>query len=204
MPPERTARPPSGTRRHVTTTPFSPATNGYISYNARDIFVAISPIVALHHLQPHDSQDIIVSHNASIPPTNGSASGSSPRVGERENRLRKLTRNIRRRDSLAAPHLHAGSGLEDASSAATSRVRRSMESRCPKRRRRNAGPSVEMPGIRILRCRHAAHLAAAIILAATANDLFALAGMARRTTARVSMRRVSSGRDWRCCPRVFA
>jgi hypothetical protein len=85
MPPERTARPPSGTRRHVTTTPFSAATNRCFSYNARDIFVAISPIVPLRYVQPHDLQDIVAIHNASIPPTNGNCRRDSRCVGEREN-----------------------------------------------------------------------------------------------------------------------
>ena len=84
MPPERTVRPPSGTRCKVTASMFSPATNACDSYNARIEFVAISPIMPIRNAQAPDLQAIVAIYNDAIPGRMATADTTPLTTAERE------------------------------------------------------------------------------------------------------------------------
>jgi len=176
MPPERTARPPSGTRRHVTTTLFSPATNHWCCYNAPDIFVAISPIVPVRHRQLHDLHDFVNIDNASIPRrtasplrpraawangrkrTGNSVRGKRPARTLQARRLVARTTWVRPVHRLAIPTYHRWPGL----------AKRGGDrlDRCCAFVPNGAAPSIAIPRLAAMSCR-----------SASADDLFAHAGM---------------------------
>src|SRR4051794_39589045 len=62
-----TLRPPYGTRHHVTTGVFSPATKGCDCYNGSYRFVANPPIVPIRHAQADDLAAVVAIYNAAIP-----------------------------------------------------------------------------------------------------------------------------------------